>query len=221
MNFQTKLKLFKLIQHLFSKVNLKIFYSKDRDFSQNLIIENIIDVGVEKGTDFLVKKFPKANFFLVEANSSFYGYLENEFLAKYKGKLFKVAAGQKNQTKFFYQSGPISSFFKRDNFKFNKKKLVKIKPLDEILNMEKISKNTLLKIDCEGGELDVLKGATKIIKKINYIIIELRLQKIKTYNPSEIINFLYKNNFQWKQVIKVYYAKEGIDYIDILFENKK
>ena len=87
--------------------------------------------------------------------------------------------------------------------------------------MEKISKNTLLKIDCEGGELDVLKGATKIIKKINYIIIELRLQKIKTYNPSEIINFLYKNNFQWKQVIKVYYAKEGIDYIDILFENKK
>ena len=221
MNFQTKLKLFKLIQYLFSKVNLKIFYSKDRDFSQNLIIENIIDVGVEKGTDFLVKKFPKANFFfLVEANSSFYGYLENKFLAKYKGKLFKVAAGQKNQTKFFYQSGPISSFSNVIILNLIKK-LVKIKPLDEILNMEKISKNTLLKIDCEGGELDVLKGATKIIKKINYIIIELRLQKIKTYNPSEIINFLYKNNFQWKQVIKVYYAKEGIDYIDILFENKK
>ena len=221
MNFQTKLKLLKLIQYLFSKVNLKIFYSKDRDFSQNLIIENIIDVGVEKGTDFLVKKFPNANFLLVEANSSFYRYLENEFLTKYKGKLFKVAAGQKNQKKFFYQSGPISSFFKRDNFKFNKKKLVKIKPLDEILKMEKISKNTLLKIDCEGGELDVLKGATKIIKKINYIIIELRLQKIKTYNPSEIISFLYKNNFQWKQVLKCYYAKEGIDYIDILFENIK
>ena len=65
MNFQTKLKLFKLIQYLFSKVNLKIFYSKDRDFSQNLIIENIIDVGVEKGTDFLVKKFPKQIFFLL------------------------------------------------------------------------------------------------------------------------------------------------------------
>ena len=63
------------------------------------------------------------------------------------------------------------------------KKLVKIKPLDEILNMEKISKNTLLKIDCEGGELDVLRGATKIIKKVNYIIIELRLQKSRLITP--------------------------------------
>ena len=128
---------------------------------------------------------------------------------------------RKIKQNFFINQDQYLLFFKRDNFKFNKKKLVKIKPLDEILNMEKISKNTLLKIDCEGGELDVLRGATKIIKKVNYIIIELRLQKIKTYNPSEIINFLYKNNFQWKQVIKVYYAKEGIDYIDILFENKK
>ena len=66
MNFQTKLKLFKLIQYLFSKVNLKIFYSKDRDFSQNLIIENIIDVRV-KGTDFLVKKISQSKFFLVES----------------------------------------------------------------------------------------------------------------------------------------------------------
>ncbi len=221
MNFQTKLKLFKFIQVIFAKLNLKIFYSKDRDFSKNLNVKNIIDVGVEKGTNFLIKKFPKANFLLIEANSSFYEYLENNFLKKYKGKLFKIAAGHKSQQKFFYQSGPISSFFKRDNFKFKKKKLVKIKTLDKILLKEKISKKTLLKIDCEGGELDVLKGATKTLKKINYVIIELRLQKIKTYNPSEIINFLFKNNFQWKQILKVYYAKEGIDYIDILFEKVK
>lgn len=221
MNFQTKLKLFKFIQRCFAKLNLKIFYTKDKDFSKNLKVKNIIDVGVEKGTDFLIKKFPKANFFLVEANPLFYDYLENEFLKKYKGKLFKIAAGSKYESKFFYQSGPISSFFKRDNFTFNKRSKVQIKPLDKILIREKFSKNTLLKIDCEGGELDVLKGAIKILRKVSYVIIELRLQKIKTYNPSDIISFLYKNNFKWQQTLKVYYAKEGIDYIDILFTKMK
>jgi FkbM family methyltransferase len=221
MNFQTKLKLFKFIQTCFAKLNLKIFYTKDKDFSKNMNVKNIIDVGVEKGTNFLTKKFPKANFFLVEANSSFYDYLENEFLEKYKGKLFKIAAGSKDESKFFYQSGPISSFFKRDNFVFNKRIKVQIKPLDKILVKEKFSKNTLLKIDCEGGELDVLKGAVKVLSKVNYVIIELRLQKIETYNPTDIISFLYKNKFKWKQILKVYYAKEGIDYIDILFTKIK
>tara|TARA_X000000950_G_C13837602_1_gene628842 strand:+ start:15 stop:680 length:666 start_codon:yes stop_codon:yes gene_type:complete len=217
MNFQTKLKLFKIIQLCFSKLNLKIFYTKDQDFSKNLIVKNIIDVGVEKGTNFLIKKFPKANFFLIEANPLFYNYLENQFLKKYRGKLFKIAAGSKSESKFFYQSGPISSFFKRDNFNFKKKIKIKIKTLDKILVKEKFSKNTLLKIDCEGGELDVLRGAVKTLSKVNYVVVELRLQKIKTYNPSDIISFLYENKFKWKQVLKVYYAKEGIDYMDILF----
>ena len=93
--------------------------------------------------------------------------------------------------------------------------------MDKILIKEKFSKNTLLKIDCEGGELEVLRGAVKILNKVNYVIIELRLQKIKTYNPSDIITFLYKNNFKWKQILKVYYAKEGIDYMDILFTKSK
>ncbi len=98
-----------------------------------------------------------------------------------------------------------------------KKKRVKILPLDKILRKEKINKNTILKVDCEGGELDVLLGARAILKKINYVIIEVRLQKINTYNPSEIISLLYEYKFKWKQVLKVYYAKKGIDFIDVLF----
>ena len=220
MNFQTKLKLFKLLQSLLAKFNLKIFYSKDKDFTKNLNVENIIDVGVEKGTNFLVNNFPKAKYFLIEANSTFYDYLENDFLKRFRGKLFKIAAGKNQDKKYFYDSGPISSFFKRDNFKFKKKFFVQLLPLDKILIKEKINKNTILKIDCEGGELDVLKGAVKTLKKVNYVIIELRLQKIQTYNPSDIINFLYKNKFKWQQILKVYYAKEAIDYMDILFIKK-
>ena len=36
--------------------------------------------------------------------------------------------------------------------------------IDKILRKEKINKNTILKVDCEGGELDVLLGARAILK---------------------------------------------------------
>lgn len=54
---------------------------------------------------------------------------------------------------------------------------------------EKISKKSILKISCEGAELDVLKGANNILKNISYVIVEMRLQNIETYNSSEFIIF--------------------------------
>ena len=93
-----------------------------------------------------------------------------------------------------------------------------VKKLDDILENEKIFENTLLKIDCEGAELEILKGSIQTLNKVNYVIVEIRLQKINTYNPSEIISYLYKNNFVWLDMLEIYYAKEGVDYIDILFK---
>ncbi len=200
--------------------NLKIYYSKDENFLSNLKVSKIIDVGVAKGTNFLTSNFPKAYYFLVEANQGYYKYLEEVYLKKFEGKLFKVAAGKENTSKLFYDSGPISSFYNRENFNFKKKINVNILPLDQILLNEKISNDTILKIDSEGGELDILKGAIQTLDKVNYVIIELRLQKIDTYNPSEVINFLFQKNFFWKKILKVYFAKKGIDYIDILFEKR-
>lgn len=220
MNFQFKLNLFKFIQKIFYFFNLKIFYSKDVDILRNINIDTIIDVGVEKGTQFLINRFPDAKYYLIEANPIFYEYLEKDFLKKFKGKLFKSAAGHEITKKYLFDSGPISSFYERDDYKFKDKKLVSILPLDIILKNEDVKKNTILKVDCEGGELDVLKGASNILNIVNYVIVELRLQKIKTYNPSDLINYLFQKDFMWGSILKVYYAKYGIDYIDILFVKK-
>jgi len=220
MIFQFKLKLFKVIQKIFSFFNFKLYYSKDLDFLRNIIIDDIIDVGVAEGTSFLLKKLPNANYYFIEANKNYYNYIEEELLTVYKAKLFKVAAGHYEGKKKFYLSGPISSFYKRRKINFNNTVKVNVKTLDKILLNEKISKRSILKIDCEGGELDVLKGASKILKKVSYVIVEIRLQNIETYNPSEIINFLYKKNFYWQQIIKVYYAKSGIDFLDVVFKKK-
>jgi FkbM family methyltransferase len=220
MYFQLKLILLKFTQKIFNFFNFKIFYSKDRSFFKNIIIKDIIDVGVAKGTNFLLERFPNSNYYFVEANRNYYDYIEKNLLSRFKAKLFRTAAGKFEGQKLFYLSGPISSFYKRNKFNFNNSVRVKIKTLDKILVNEKISKKSILKIDCEGGELDVLKGASAILKKVSYVIVEIRLQNINTYNASELVNFLYKNNFYWHEILKIYYAKVGIDFMDVIFKKK-
>ena len=179
--FKIKLAILRFFQFFLKKINFKLYYSKDKKVLNKLKVEKIVDIGVAKGTRILLENFPDAEFFFVEANKDYYDYIENNLLKHYKGKLFKIAAGEKNDIKKINISGPISSFY-------------------------------------EGAELEILKGSIQTLNKVNYVIVEIRLQKINTYNPSEIISYLYKNNFVWLDMLEIYYAKEGVDYIDILFK---
>ena len=220
MNYNTKIRIFKFIRIFLNFFNLQLFYSKKINYLKNLQIDNIIDVGVADGTDFLFNNFPKAKYFFIEPNSIYHEIIENKLLKKYNGKIFKIAAGNQTGKLEFFNEGVASSFLQREDYKLTKKIYINVDKLDNILKNEIISGTTLLKIDTEGFELDVLKGSEELLKKINYCIVEIRLQKIKTYNPSEIIKFLLINGFYWDKILKVYYAKEGVDFIDVLFIKK-
>ena len=65
-----------------------------------------------------------------------------------------------------------------------------------------------------------MKGSEKLLKSIDYCIIEVRLNNINTYNPSDLIAYLYQRDFYFDKILKVYYAKYGIDFIDVLFKKK-
>ena len=136
---------------------------------------------------------------------------------KFNGKLYKTAAGNKSGSFDFFDFDVASSFLQRSDYALENKINVNLDKLDNILNEIKLE-NALLKIDTEGYELEVLKGANDILKKVDYCIIEVRLQNIDTYNSSELINYLYERNFKIHKILKVYYVKDGIDFMDILFK---
>ena len=46
--------------------------------------------------------------------------------------------------------------------------------LDEIINNQKIPYPDLIKIDDQGNELNILKGATNVLKCCSYLILELQ-----------------------------------------------
>ncbi len=218
-NYKHKIRLLRFIRKIFRFFNFKIFYSKDVNYLKELHVENIIDVGVAHGTKELLDNFPNAYFNLIEPNPVFWKHIEEILLKKFKGRLFKTAAGNSTGISDFYNFGNTSSFLQRQDYELKNKIKVKLDKLDNIISSNNL-KNTLLKIDAEGYELEVLKGSTNILNSIDYCIVELRLQNINTYNPSELINYLYEKNFYFHKIIKVYYVKYGIDFMDILFIKK-
>jgi len=218
--YKIKVKLYILIHNFFSYFNLQFYYTKKLSIPKNLDIKLIIDVGVAQGTNLLLDNYPKAKYILIEPYSKFWPFIENNLLKKVNGKLFKIGADIKKGRKKFFLLDVSSSLIKRKNMPKHSYRFINVDKLENIINFD-INKKCLLKIDTEGNELNVLKGAKKILKKINYLILEIRMDQIKTYNPSELISFCNKYGFIWKQIIDISYSKTGVNYLDVLFERKK
>jgi len=113
--------------------------------------------------------------------------------------LYNVAISEKNGTVELFQSethSGTSSILSKSNSK-NESVLIKSLTLDDLLG-NSYKKIDWLKIDVEGSELFVLKGATNTLKITNKIIIELHEKILNQNNQSskQIIDILTKNNFK-------------------------
>ena len=98
-----------------------------------------------------------------------------------------------------------------------KETFVKIETIDSICEKYHF-KPDFLKIDVEGSELEVLKGATNTLKNINSIMIEISV------DHNLIFNILKRNNFypvdnnakiiEWEKIyaiIKIIFKKDLLD----------
>ncbi|MFM6248881.1 MAG: FkbM family methyltransferase, partial [Dolichospermum sp.] len=101
---------------------------------------------------------------------------------------------------------------------------VEINRLDSIiqqLNIDLYDKSLLLKIDVQGFELEVLKGATELFTKISVIVCEVNLAFLyeRQCSINEIIGFLYQNHFRLVDVGQPIRSRsnEEILYVDLAF----
>jgi hypothetical protein len=120
----------------------------------------------------------------------------------------------------------MSSFNKNSNYlkfknlilkdKNQSSLIIKQKSIDEVLKKNNV-KGSFLKIDVEGYELNVLRGAKKSIKNVKYILIEHQFSNQYQNNFSKIKKLLKQNNF--KKIKSFYFP--SLHYRDILFLNKR
>jgi hypothetical protein len=81
----------------------------------------------------------------------------------------------------------------------------------------------LIKIDCQGAEISILKGATDIFNNVDFIILEMPL--FGQYNENvpnflEHIKFMDEIGFIPYEFLESHYVNNFNMQIDILFINK-
>ena len=191
----------------------------------------------------------KSNFFLFDPNPNVKDYL-SLILENEKIKYFSLALDNSNSqkkfylNKFFEPSGSSLKTFNKDDKKWTStrkiffqilqpfKKVedfceisVQTQTLDNFCSNINIDNIDVLKIDTEGNELNVLKGAEKLLSegKIKLIYVEISESKRKFKEKEESVIYLLNSyNFELKKKyqIKSFSVFSGLRASDNLFVNK-
>lgn len=135
-----------------------------------------------------------------------------------------VLGSQDNQERDFWynESSPFGSSLYQENselssvakmyFNDESKIKVKTKTLDTIRELYGWPQPDLIKIDVQGGELDVLKGAAKTIPKICHMICELQHRNYNIGATTTTQSIPIINNYGFELVTRINYRRFDSDY---------
>ena len=190
--------------------------------------DTIIDIGAHHGnwTNSMKTIFENSKYYLFEAND--HSEL-NQFKNDENVKVFNVLLNDKIDKVNWYQKKDTGdSIFKEKTNYFENCKIIERETIDlntYILqnNILQESKNILIKIDCQGAEIPILKGATSILEKTDFIILEMPL--FGQYNEGvpnflEHISFMNSIGFIIYDIIDNHYINNFNMQVDVLFINK-
>jgi|TARA_B100000959_G_C14741215_1_gene525149 FkbM family methyltransferase len=199
----------------------------------------IFDVGGNEGEsiDFFLNLYDNPKIYSFEPETKSYQKLLRKYRKNKAINLFKFAFGNRKEelklkvnvksststlskintkSKYYHLKSLILNRSK-NNFFLGEEK-VKVKKIDDFFYQKKIKTIHILKIDTEGFEFNVIKGAKKALKKTKIIIIEFQLNDMYlNYNPKRIENFLINNNFTLIAALKFPFML----YEDRIYINKK
>ena len=209
----------------FHKKKMLAFLKKNRFDNFKIMF----DVGAHKGEtiELFLKHFKIEKLYSFEASPLSYDILKNtlpNITSKQKVTdifIENLAIGseiKKIQIKHLKESSSStikdinsnSKYFKKKKFLFGfnaenfyQNIIVDQTTIDKYVKTKKIEKIDFLKIDTEGYEYEILKGASENLKNIKIILFEHHYDDMikKGYKFSDMNNVLLKNNF--KQIFKI------------------
>ena len=182
----------------------------------------IIDAGANRGTITSTYRqlFPEATVYSFEPMLNCFEDLKAAHDSDSKVKTFHIALGEENGKKDFFinSAADTSSLLAPDTAKLNDSyaQALKIKhqvetdvvTLDSVFQNEQLSHVDILKMDVQGGELGILKGATELLrqKKVSLIYTEVYFVPMYKHQPlfgdicSELALHGYKFHYLYNYV---------------------
>jgi FkbM family methyltransferase len=205
---------------MFDKINIL----KQKGYSPDVIL----DIGAHHGnwTNSMLQIFNHSKYYLFEAID----YPElNQFKNNDCIKVFNILLNDKiEQVNWYQMKNTGDSMFKEQTHHFNNCEIIQRETIDLNTfllqnNLLHEFNNILIKIDCQGAEIPILKGSTSILEKTNFIILEIPF--FGQYNEGvpnflEHITFMNTIGFVVYDIIDTRYFNNFNMQVDILFINK-
>jgi FkbM family methyltransferase len=190
--------------------------------------DTILDIGAHHGnwTKNMKYIYNDSKYYLFEGID--YSEL-NQFSNNTNIEVYNVILNNKIEEVNWYQmKNTGDSIFREKTHYFKDCEIIKRKTIDLDTfiienNILQESKNILIKIDCQGAEIPILKGSGSILKRTDFIILEIPL--FGQYNECvpnflEHISFMDKIGFNPYDIIDNHYINGFNMQIDMMFINK-
>lgn len=189
-------------------------------YATNKNIETVFDIGASFGVFSLMLHYlyPKVKIYAFEPGKENFHFLSKNCHNVTNINLFNVAIGEKKDKVDFFFDKNYPEGSKIGKVKNDKTYIVQQLSLNDFVKDHKIRKISLMKIDVEGYEYNVLKGASKILKKVKILIIETDLAKLT--NIIQILILLNKYKFNLVSIGDINYSNKEyhrIDSFDLIF----
>ena len=183
--------------------------------------KSVLDIGAYEGqwSRLFTSIYPDANVLMIEANK------EKEKTLKEIGNYRIALLGEKdNETVDYYKcldGVPTGNGIYQENteFKFTPEKRRTI-TLPTLLGSEKGF--DLIKMDVQGSELNIIKGALPIIKNTKYLLLELQTYQYNKGAPliEEVVSYLHGLGFGFVDLFDLMYSNNHLIQVDGLFINR-
>ena len=184
--------------------------------------KNILDIGANKGKwslEIKKKVFPKAEYTLIEAID----YEELEKLGiKYDNINYKniLLDEIEHLVTWYEKRNTGDSLFKENTGYFDDCKEIKrsTTTLDLVFNKNEVFE--LIKIDCQGAEIPILKGGNRLVQKASVIILEVPFMgeyNIGAPNFYEHMNYMENIGYRVFDIVELHRVDNILIQIDIIF----
>jgi len=168
-------------------------------------INTLIDVGSNKGqfSAILRNFYPQVSIHSFEPQIDELN-IQKKLLGSSNINYYAFALGDENKNMLFNitkrkdSSSLLDPLLKNNKiYSENKKINVSVKKLDTVLNINKLTKPILLKLDVQGFELKALIGAQSVLDNVDYIISEISFLDVykNQVNADDLIKYLKSKNF--------------------------
>lgn len=186
-----------------------------------------IDVGAASGTPAIYKAFPDAHHIAFEPLPDFHAALE-ECLKPYSHEIYHCGLMEKSGEKTLFRHADkygSSLMHKREGDAPNLVP-VRIETLDNIIGDRAFPDGLLIKTDCQGSDLFVIKGGQRTLEKADIVIIEASMFRFwGAHHPDiyDIVHYMKERDFVIYDILDgLFRPLDGaLGQIDLVFVKDK